>query len=240
MEEIKVFDLHRIFIGDAPPLFLLEIVFRTLIMYGYTILLLRLLGKREMGQLSMLELAIIIAFGSAVGDPMFYDDVPILHGMAAITTVTLFQRGTEWFINKNKKAEAFLEGKPSLIVENGVIDVRCLDNNNVSKEDLLRSLRQKDIQHLGEVKRAFFETSGKISVMFNDKPDIKPGLTVMPENMLDESAIIKEGGSAAKEGIYCCLRCGHARPLKANETPAACELCEGKEWMEAEGRGNRE
>jgi len=66
----KVFDFHRIFVGDTPPLFLLEIVFRTLIMYAYTVALLRVLGKRGMGQLSMLELAIIIAFGSAVGDPM--------------------------------------------------------------------------------------------------------------------------------------------------------------------------
>jgi uncharacterized membrane protein YcaP (DUF421 family) len=64
-DTFKPFDFHRIFLGDAPLLFLLEIVFRTLIMYSYTVLLLRFLDKRGMGQLSMLELAIIISFGSA-------------------------------------------------------------------------------------------------------------------------------------------------------------------------------
>ena len=87
----KPFDFHRIFLGDAPTLFLLEIVFRTFIMYCYTVLLLRILGKRGMGQLSMLELAIIISFGSAVGDPMVGAEVPIVYGVVAITFVTIFQ-----------------------------------------------------------------------------------------------------------------------------------------------------
>src|SRR5215207_7709864 len=103
VQTCKPFDFHRIFLGDAPALFLLEIVFRTLIMYTYTVILLRILGKRGMGQLSMLELAIIIAFGSAVGDPMVGAEMPILHGMTAITAVTIFQIGLERLINMNKK-----------------------------------------------------------------------------------------------------------------------------------------
>jgi hypothetical protein len=70
MDAFKTFDFHRIFFGDLPYGFLLEIVFPTAVMYGYTIILLRLLGNRSMGQLSNLKLAIIICFRSAVGDPM--------------------------------------------------------------------------------------------------------------------------------------------------------------------------
>src|SRR5687768_736421 len=103
--DFKPFDFPRIFFGDAPTLFLLEIVFRTLIMYSYTVFLLRLLGKRGMGQLSMLELAIIISFGSAVGDPMVGYDIPIVHGMLAITVVAIFQILLERFININRKVE---------------------------------------------------------------------------------------------------------------------------------------
>src|SRR6476620_5218126 len=111
----RPFDFHRIFFGNSPALFLLEIVFRTFIMYCYTVFLLRILGKRGMGQLSMLELAIIISFGSAVGDPMMGANVPILHGVVAITAVTIFQIGLERLINKNRKVEALLEGTPDLI-----------------------------------------------------------------------------------------------------------------------------
>src|SRR4030095_7550170 len=115
-ETIRAFDWHRIFFGDAPLLFLLEIVLRTLIMYTYTVFLLRLLGKRGMGQLSMLELAIIISFGSAVGAPMFGAKIPILHGAIAITVVTIFQIALEYFINKNSKVEAVMEGTPNIVV----------------------------------------------------------------------------------------------------------------------------
>ena len=55
-------------------------------MYAYTIFLLRVLGKRGMGQLSTLELAIIISIGSAVGDPMIGVDIPIVHGLLVVTT----------------------------------------------------------------------------------------------------------------------------------------------------------
>jgi uncharacterized membrane protein YcaP (DUF421 family) len=73
--------------GDEPPLFLLEIVFRTMVIYGYTMALMRWLGSRTIGQLSSIEFLLVIALGSAVGDAMFYPDVPLLHAIAVITVV---------------------------------------------------------------------------------------------------------------------------------------------------------
>lgn len=184
-ENIKVFDLHRIFLGEAPLLFLLEIVFRTIIMYTYTIFLLRLLGKREMGQLSVLEVAIIISFGSAVGDPMVGANVPILYGIIAITTVAILQIGLETLINKNRKVEAIMEGAPNLVVDNGVMDEEALKKENMSQEDLFRALRFKDVKHLGEVQKAYVETNGQVSVLFNAPKNIKPGRSVLPDNEQD-------------------------------------------------------
>ena len=121
-ESFRVFDFHRIFVGDAPALYFIEIIFRTIVMYSYTVLLLRVLGKRGMGQLSMLELAIIISFGSAVGDPMIGAEMPIFYGALAITVVTVLQIGLERLINKNRKVETVMEGKANVVVSNGVID----------------------------------------------------------------------------------------------------------------------
>ncbi len=81
------FDLARMFLGDAPPLFFLEILVRTLLIYGYTIVLIRWIGGRGVAQLSMVELLLVITLGSAVGDVTFYPDVPLLHAMAVITIV---------------------------------------------------------------------------------------------------------------------------------------------------------
>lgn len=155
-------------------------------MYIYTILLLRFLGKRSMGQLSTLELAIIICFGSAVGDPMMGIDIPILHGMVVITTVAFLQVGTEWLINRNKKLEAVMEGRPDCLVKNGMILTTSLERNKLSHEDLFRVLRGKDIEQLGEVKNAFFETSGMISVWCFTDTNIRPGLGIIPEEYIPE------------------------------------------------------
>ncbi len=232
-EDFKVFDFHRIFIGDEPPLFLLEIAFRTFIMYGYTIFLLRILGKRSMGQLSVLELAIIIGFGSAVGDPMIGADMPILHGVVAITVVALFQIGLEHLINKNKKVETLLEGTPNMIVDDGLIRWEQLDKNNLSKEDLFRALRGKEVEHLGQIQKAFFETSGQVSVLFYPPKKVKPGLSVTPENEIPPGSVMKKSMRMEEAGLYCCLKCGNVKSFRKKAPVPVCEVCAGEEWLKA-------
>jgi uncharacterized membrane protein YcaP (DUF421 family) len=228
----KVFDFHRIFVGDTPPLFLLEIIFRTLIMYAYTVILLRILGKRGMGQLSMLELAIIISFGSAVGDPMVGADIPIFHGLTAITTVTIFQISLERLINRNKKVEAALEGKPNLVVSNGIIQWECMKMDNISKEDLFRTLRAKDVKHLGQIEKAHFETSGQVSVLYYPEKKVKPGLSVSPEEEISE-AIYQAGATLGEGGLYSCIDCGNTISLKAGTALPPCDNCKGETWTKA-------
>lgn len=76
---MEAIDWHSMIIGDEPPTFLLEIIIRTVIIYAHTLALLRWLGSRAIGQLSTVEFLLVIALGSAVGDAMFYPDVPLLH-----------------------------------------------------------------------------------------------------------------------------------------------------------------
>ena len=225
------FDLHRIFIGDGPLLFLLEIVFRTTIMYGYSIFLLRLLGKRGMGQLSTLELAIIICFGSAVGDPMIGAQMPISYGVIAITTVALLQVGMEKIINRHDKLEKLVEGKPNCIVDQGLIVLDVLKKENLSHADLFRSLRSKEVEHLGEVHKAFFETSGEITVIFNSPRKIKKGLSIMPEEVLPPDSVQSSPFEVTQDGVYCCVNCGHCSQYKSGGTIGNCEKCSGTKWQ---------
>lgn len=230
-DKFHAFDFHRMFLGDTPLSFLLEIVFRTLVMYAYTIFLLRVLGKRGMGQLSTLELAIIISFGSAVGDPMVGADVPMLHGMIAITCVTLFQIYLEKLINRNKNVEAIMEGKARLIVDDGAIQLDCLRIDNLSKEDLFRGLRSKDVEHLGEINKAYFETSGQISVLFHPPRKVKPGLSTQPE--LDMAKVYISGTKVPDQDAYSCMHCGCTRSLQEGQELPDCPVCGEKKWVRA-------
>jgi uncharacterized membrane protein YcaP (DUF421 family) len=232
-ETFHAFDLHRLFVGDAPLLFLAEIVLRTVIMYAYTIFLLRVLGKRGMGQLSTLELAIIIGFGSAVGDPMINADVPVTYGIVSITVITLLQIGLEKVINTNKKMEILMEGEPNLIIDNGMIQLEMMVKNNLSKEDLFRLLRVKDVEHLGQINKAFFETTGQVSVMFQPPKKIKPGLSVLPDNEIVDEDIFNLNEIVKKEEIYTCINCGNTQNFKKDETITHCSECKAHKWIKA-------
>jgi uncharacterized membrane protein YcaP (DUF421 family) len=235
MDQIEVFDFHRIFLGNAPLSFLLEIVFRTVIMYGYTILLLRLLGKRGMGQLSSLEVAIIVCFGSAIGDPMIGAEVPILHGIVAVTTISFLQIGMERVINKHKKIEEMMEGKAECLVDDGIIITEALKRNNLSHEDLFRSLRNNEVEHLGQVKKAYFETSGDLSVIFNLPKQVKQGLSVMPLDQDLDKSIFNADDIVSADGTYCCTNCGNSRFLKKDKKYKKCKICLCENWVNADG-----
>jgi hypothetical protein len=93
MEGAYTFDLARILLGWLPWLYLVEILLRTTIVYFFALFVVRTIGKRGMGQLAPFDFVIIIALGSAVGDPMFYPDVPLLHALVAITAIVLLTQG---------------------------------------------------------------------------------------------------------------------------------------------------
>src|SRR5688572_25725963 len=123
------FDLARIFFGELPSLFLLEVAFRTIVIFTYTLLLIRWMGKRGMGQLTPFQFAIIVAIGSAVGDPMFYEDVPLLHTMLVIALVLGLQKTLVYITERNEFLERIIESESQHLVDSGTILV-----DNLHKE----------------------------------------------------------------------------------------------------------
>ena len=74
----EIFEWNRLFYNNLPEIFILEVIFRSTVMFTILLLTLKLAGKRGVKQLSVFETVIIIALGSAAGDPMFYEDVGIM------------------------------------------------------------------------------------------------------------------------------------------------------------------
>jgi uncharacterized membrane protein YcaP (DUF421 family) len=214
------FDLTRIFLGDLPPVFLLEVAFRTIFIFGYTLLLIRLMGKRDMGQLTPFEFAIIVAIGSAVGDPMFYDDVPLLHTMLVIALVLGLQKMLVYLTERNQTLERIIESHAAPLVDAGAILIDSLHNELLSQEELFESLREQGVRHLGQVANACLEPSGKLSVIRAVDP--QPGLSVMPCDCDDPDARVVAG-------LRACTTCGMVE--RGNPADRAiCPNCECDEW----------
>lgn len=186
-EALVPFDLYRIFLGNYQVLFFLEVIFRTTIMYLYAICAVRLMGKRGLGQLTPFEFIIVIVLGSAAGDPMFYPNVPIFHGMAVITTVVLLERVVSFLSTSNDRVHDFLESEPRIVVKHGRINHKALSDEQLTTEDLLMELRMQGIQSLDEVEYAFFEPSGKLSVFRYERHNKHYDRSTFPPELVDDS-----------------------------------------------------
>lgn len=175
----SAFELKRMFIGDLPLLFMLEVAVRTLIMYLYTIGLVRLLGKRGMQPLAPFELVIIIALGSAVGDPMFYPDVPLVHAMIVVTIIVAMERLFAMAAERSNLVEHVLESRPTLVVSGGQLLEHNLRHESIARDELFSALRLAGIENLGQVRLAYMEPSGQVSVFRAEEP--QDGLLILPE-----------------------------------------------------------
>jgi len=226
------FDLERIFIGDLPLVFLGEVLFRTVIIYVYTLILVRLLGKRGLGQLSPFDFVIVIALGSAVGDPMFYDDVPILHSMVVITVVVLLQRGVSWLTERSARAQRFIDSEPRRLVCRGVVDFENLREELLESEELFAALRIHGVRQLGEVELAYIEPSGAISVISSKAPS--PGRPLVARTDPNFPKRYEARERVPHGASFACDCCGERLALAPGGSfPAHCPRCPSTAWLEA-------
>jgi len=159
------FDLVRIFWGDQPPLFLLEIVFRTAVLFLFFIGLLRVVGQRGTGQITIFEFAMIIVLGSAAGDPMFQADVPLFHAMIVITVVVLVHQAISHLNRRFRKVQKVTEGKLLKIVENGELCPEGIKKTMLSMDEVYMELRKSGARYVDQIELAYFETDGTVSVL---------------------------------------------------------------------------
>src|SRR5690606_24389185 len=157
-------DWDRIFLHEVDGRFVLEVVFRTTLMFIVVMAVLRLSGKRGVRQLSIFELAIILSLGSAAGDPMFYDDVAIIPTVLVCATAIGLYRLVTWLMTKSERFERILEGEPVYIIEDSVMTIKDDAKDSLSIDEFFAELRDKGVEHLGQVRAAILETNGSMSV----------------------------------------------------------------------------
>jgi len=232
-EPVVAFDIGRMVFGDEPPLFLLEIAFRTIVIYVYTLALIRWVGSRSIAQLSLVEFLLVIALGSAVGDAMFYPDVPLIHCMVVITVVVLLDKALSYLVTRSPRLEDVIEGKSVQVVCDGLINCRVLDKSNIGHDELFEQLRLNKVRNLGQVRAAYLETNGLLSV-FKAEPDRqRPGLSIDPPWDVEEPPKIEAGAKPPRSGWFSCARCADTVEMSEKKTLPPCPICKGHVWHQS-------
>ena len=221
----EIFEWERLLINELPAEFLFEVIFRSAVMFIVLLLTLRLTGKRGVKQLSVFETVIIIALGSAAGDPMFYEDVGLIPAITVFTVIILLYRFVTYLVGKSKKFEEFIEGKTECLVTEGKFAIATFKKESLAQDEFFTELRLKSVEHLGQVRNAYLETSGEVSVFFYKDEDVKYGLPIVPQLFL------KKNHTIPSDGVYACTFCGHTETQKSGT--ATCENCNKSEWVEA-------
>ncbi|MEO8112028.1 MAG: YetF domain-containing protein [Ginsengibacter sp.] len=229
---VEALEWGRMFKGDQYTwFFLFEVVFRTTVMFALMILFFRLSGKSEIKQLNIYDVIIIVGLGSAAGDPMLYDDVPLLNAVAIFITVLGLYRLMTYLAGKSKKIEGWLEGETRCLMEDtNYVNLQSLHKEKLEINDLFASLRMQKISQLGQVERIYIEISGEFSVFFRKDEDVQPGLPIYPEELAKATAHIDIAGD------HSCKSCGYTQTFQHPTAKPVCPNCKKIYWVKASGR----
>ncbi|MBJ7222659.1 MULTISPECIES: DUF421 domain-containing protein [unclassified Brenneria] len=226
-----VFDVSRMAINNFPISYLGEVAVRSIISFFFVLTFIKLIGRRGIKQMTPLELVIVLSLGSAAGDVALYDDTPLLPVLVVFVVVILLYKMFAYALKKSDYFQEKFDGKPLLIIEDGVLKWHSLQKQSFSMDEVMMELRQKSIEQLGQIKLAFLEIDGNISVFEHEKKDIKPGLTTLPLYLL----AIKE--EIDDKGYYSCCHCSHTQYHEAQNQPGSnkekCPRCGKTRWVKS-------
>ena len=144
---------------------MLTIVIRSIIIYTIVLILYRLMGKRQLGQMQPFELVLTLIIADLATIPMAEVSVPVLHGVIPLLTLTVIHFLLTFLSKVSNGFASFLSGKPVIVINPKGLDHKALKNLNLSVDDVFEAIRGCGYFSLEQIQYAIMETNGKISVL---------------------------------------------------------------------------
>ncbi len=168
---------------------MLTLLIRTVFIYVFLILIMRMMGKRQLGELEMTDLVITLLLSEIATVSLTDPSIPLMHSVIPVATLALLEMLTSWLSLKLPKLKTMLSPKPAILIHNGTVDREQLQKARVSLDELMCELRQKDISDISQVQYAIMESSGKMSVIKKaaESPPTAAQLGIQP----DESGMMR-------------------------------------------------
>jgi uncharacterized membrane protein YcaP (DUF421 family) len=223
-EEIKITDWARIFIGEVPSSFYIELIIRTAFVYLLLMVAMRILGRRMAAQLNKTEMAALVSLAAAIGIPIQAPDRGILPAIVIAIVVVLIGRLVAFLSSKYQSFEKVAQADLNIMIEDGRMRMDEMRKVGLTRERLMAEVRSEGITHLGKITRLYMEAGGSFSIV--NEPHPKPGLSAIPEMDTDfENELLKA------EDILLCCHCGEHN--RNNDVSARCSQCGDTAWVAA-------
>ncbi|MGM0900205.1 MAG: DUF421 domain-containing protein [Bacillota bacterium] len=141
-----------------------SIIFRTLILYAVILTIFRVMGKREIGELSLLDLVVFMMIAEMAAIAIEKNDEPLIKSLVPMLLLVGVQFILAYISLKSKRFRLLVDGKPSIIINKGKIDEHEMRKQRYNFDDLLLQLREDGVSDIEDVDYAILETSGKLSI----------------------------------------------------------------------------
>ena len=176
------------------------ILIRTVILYLIVLFVIRVMGKAELSKLDPFQLVILFMIAELAAIPIESIDVSVLSGITALLTLLFLEVAISFIAMKSQKVNNFINGKPSILIDKGEIDLKELKNLRITIDDLLEQLRLKNFPSMTDVDYAVLESNGDLSVIPKSNKrnltpedfDINIATTVMPMVIISDGNLLRK------------------------------------------------
>lgn len=163
----------------------LTIAFRTVVLYVLIVIYYRIMGKKEVGELGIIDLIVSFSIAELASISIEETDKSIFTSILPITILVIIEITISYIGMKSDKFRKMTDGNPSLIINNGKINFKTMSKLRYTLDDLLTQMREKDYKSIEDVKYAILETDGELSI-FNDNDYPMP---LIVDGTVDENTL---------------------------------------------------
>ena len=179
---------------------MIQVLLRTLLVYIMVVLAIRVMGKRQIGDMQPGDLVITILISQIAALPACEPDFPILHGIGAVAMLVLLEWISSLITLKSVTVRRFMNGRSAVLIRDGKIDQKALKKQRVSLDDLLEMLRVQSVFDVSEVAYGILENNGTLSILLRaskcpatpEDLSLSVELSVMPIPLITDGILRKE------------------------------------------------
>lgn len=150
----------------------LDITIRSIAVYFFMIIALRIFGKKQLSQLNTADVILILLISNSVQNAMVGNNTSLYGGMVAALALFAINFIFKKIMSKSTFIKELVQDKPEILIHNGKIEFKTIDRLGITNDELQEAMREHGVEHYKEVKLAMFEIDGSISIISGDK-DLK-------------------------------------------------------------------
>ena len=146
----------------------MDLVIRAVVLYVFVIVLMRVVGRRELSSLTPVDLVLLIVLGDAMQQGLTQDDYSMTGTVTVLTSIAVLQVATSYLGYRSKRLRKLLEGEPIVLIEDGRLIERNLKRERLCPDEVAEQMRIEGIGSFAEVRWGILESNGKFSFVKND------------------------------------------------------------------------